>query len=186
MEKKDPVRTQLKANNIYSTQEIKEIFVKFEELRQEFYKLLFNTTQDLLIKKPKNNEWSAIKLVKHLLFSEDLRINYWLLRNEKKLSSYGQLPSHIKQEGRCELVGTNKTTDIKEILNEWQNIHGQMMIYVENLTDSKLKMSTKDVDMGQGDVAHILQDFVLHELDHIRQVEGLIKVKTDYSKFEIK
>jgi hypothetical protein len=174
MDRRDPERGRLRMADPYDPECVRAVLVCLDQVRAGFFSWLQATEHSYLTRRPGPAQWSVLELVRHLLFAEDLYTNRWLLKNDEPWNKLGLLPVFLA--GRADFidVGSQPTEDLEAILSAWAAVHARLMKFVANVTVEELCRGTSQIDFGQGTVGGILQGLALHDLEHIRQAEGVL------------
>lgn len=170
----DPERARLRMANPYDLACLREVIQRLDGVRASFVDFLRLQGVEVLTAQPAPGEWSALECLRHILFAEDLYLNRWLLRNDQPWLEQGRLSAFLINRPGFERVEAQSDASLKEILAAWDALHHQTWQLIDHLTPEDLRRSTRDVDFGQGDVAHVLQGLAQHDLVHIRQAEAAI------------
>ena len=174
LDRRDPERVRLRVSDSGDPDQVRAMMKRLEELRSEFYALLRSTEARQLRTRPDPGQWSAIEIVRHLIFAEDLYLNRWILGNDEPWCRLGLLPAFLAHESGYADVGSEPTDDLESVLEAWSAIHSTMQEYVADVTAEQLQRDTSETDFGQGTVGQILQWMAQHDLEHIRKVEGML------------
>jgi hypothetical protein len=170
----DPERVRLRMTDLYDLDCVHQVMHRLDEVRAAFTAFLRLQEAGILIAQPEPGEWSALECLRHMLFAEDLYLNRWLLRNDIPWLEQGKLSAFLVNRPGFERVEGRPDASLEEILAAWEALHCQTWQFIDQLTPNDLRRSTRDVDFGQGDVAHVLQGIAHHDLVHIRQAEAAV------------
>jgi hypothetical protein len=69
--------------------------------------------------------WSAVENIRHLLFAEQYHLGRFV-PGGLGLSPMGMLPQWLRRRqklGSIAIVGTNPTTDLDAVFDEWERVH---------------------------------------------------------------
>ena len=174
LDRRDPERLRLRMADPYDPACVRAVLQRLDEVRAGFAAWLRSTDPALLTARPAPDQWSALECLRHLVFAQDLYLNRWLLRNKRPWCKFGLLPAFLEHNAGYSDVGSEPTEDLATILAAWEELHALTWQYVAGLTPEELRRSTKEIDFGQGDVAHILKGLAEHDLVHIRQAEAAV------------
>jgi hypothetical protein len=174
LDRRDPERVRLRMRDLYDPANVREVMARLEALRDAFRARLRATPAALLSAQPGPGEWSALESVRHLLFSEDLYLNRFILQNDEPWNPYGLLSDFLRGWPGYEQVGMAPSDDLETILAAWDRVHAGTRIVVEQLTPERLRAPARNLEGGTQTVAQVLQLLASHDLDHIRQAEAAI------------
>jgi hypothetical protein len=76
----------------------------------------------MLARRPASGEWSAIENVRHLLFAEQAHLGRFV-PGGLGLSPTGLLQKGLQRHKLKEIVGTNPSTDLAAVFDEWERVH---------------------------------------------------------------
>ncbi len=175
LDRRDPERLRLRMVDVYNPDNVRQIMSRLDDLRATFYAQLRAIDHATLIKRPQEDEWSILEIVRHLLFVEDMYITWWTLQSETPLNDLGLRPTFLDNHPRFTNVGSQPSQDLETVLTAWTNIHQQTQTFLATITPNQLQRDTSDVDFGYGTVGNILQGLANHDLHHIREAERLIE-----------
>lgn len=174
LDRRDPERVRLRISNPNDPQEVRAVMKRLDEVRSEFCERLRAAEAGLLTARPRPGQWSAIEIVRHLVFTEELYLNRWILANDEPWSEVGLLPAFLARDPAYSRVGSAPTDDLESVLEAWAAVHRRTQKFVAQVTAEQLRRVTREVDFGQGTVGHILRGLAEHDLAHIRQAEDAI------------
>jgi len=174
LDRRDPERARLRMTDLYDPECVRQVFYHLDEVRSGYKAFLRSLDRIVLEAQPEPGEWSALECLRHMLFAEDLYLNRWLLRNERPWLPEGLLPAFLSGQAGYMEVGSRPTADLEMVLAAWEELHQGTWQFVMRVTPDELHRSTRDIDFGQSDVAHVLQGLSQHDLLHIRQAEAAV------------
>jgi uncharacterized protein YjbI with pentapeptide repeats len=175
LDRRDPERVRLRMRDLYDPEAVREVLARLEELRAAFRQRLRATDAGLLAARPSADEWSALEVVRHLLFAEDLYLNRFILQNDKPWNRLGLLPDFLQPRAGYEDVGRESSDDLETVLAAWDVAHADMRAFLLDLTPEKLHSPARNLDGERTrTVGHILQGLAQHDLEHIRQAEAAL------------
>ena len=76
----------------------------------------------MLAARPASDEWSAIENIRHLLFAEQAHLGRFV-PGGLGLSPMGLLQKGLQRHKLNAIVGTNPTTDLAAVFDEWERVH---------------------------------------------------------------
>jgi hypothetical protein len=161
-------------NDPHDPESVRAVMARLDEVRSQFYDVLWAADTERLTTRPSAEVWSALERVRHLLFVEDLYLYRWILRHDEPWNGMGLLPAFLAHDPECAETGCEPTDDLDAVLQAWMGIHGRTFAFVASAATEKLRRHTGDVDFGQGTVGQVLQGSARHDLHHIRRAEALI------------
>ena len=171
LNRRDPLRRRFKAADITDPSSINALLDEHQRLRSSFAELLRSAGRKTLTKQPQPAEWSPLLILRHLVYAEELFTNRLILDNDLPFSGLGLLPDFLQGEAAFSEVGTEPTEDLELILAAWDHIHRQTRKLVASFTTEDLTRSTGP----HGTVGRILQNLALHDLEHIRDAEAMLR-----------
>jgi hypothetical protein len=174
LDRRDSERARLRMQDPHDPDSVREVMARLEQVRREFREMLRSTPAGVLVARPSPDQWSAVEIVRHLVFAEDLYLNRWIFRNDRPWNNLGLLPAFLASEPRYSGVGGEPSDDLEIVLEAWNDVHGGTQEFLSDLTSEKLRQDTSDVDFGQGTVGQVLQGMAQHDLHHIREAEAAI------------
>jgi uncharacterized damage-inducible protein DinB len=145
---------------------------RLDEVRSEFCERLRAAEARFLTARPRPGQWSVIEIVRHLVFTEELYLDRWILANDEPWSEVGLLPAFLARDPEYARVGSAPTGDLESVLEAWAAVHQRTQAFIAQVTAEQLRRVTREVDFGQGTVGHILRGLAQHDLAHIRQAEA--------------
>ena len=175
LDRRDPMRAQLRMADPYDPECVRAVLERLDEMRAGFIAWLRATGNSFLTQRPTPDQWSALELLRHLLFAEDLYTNRWLLQNDEPSNKLGLLPAFLADRSDFADVGSQATDNLEAILSAWAAVHARLTEFVANVTNNELRRDTSKKDFGQGTVGGVLQGLAQHDLEHVRQAEAVIR-----------
>ena len=173
-DRRDPERVRLRMSDRFDPEVVRGVLSRLAELRAVFIAQLRTAASEVLARRPAPDSWSAIEIVRHLVFAEDLYLNRWILRNDEPWNEFGLLPEFLVNRSGYAAVGRRPTDDVETVLEPWECLHGRFQKYVDDVTPEMLRQETSDIDFGQGTVGGVLQGLAQHDLLHIRDAQALV------------
>jgi hypothetical protein len=76
----------------------------------------------VLAKRPAGGAWSAVEHIRHLLFAEQGHLGRFV-PGGLGLSPMGMLNRGLQRQKIATIVGTNPTTDLAAVFDEWERVH---------------------------------------------------------------
>ena len=177
MDRRDPERVWLRMSDPFDPACVRRVLQRLDEVRRSFRETLLAAEPGLLTVRPAPDQWSAVEIVRHLLYAEDLFLNRRILGNTEPWNRLGLLPDFLISDPAYAGVGSEPTDDLGKILESWEALHAHMRHYVAEVTAEQLRSGLRDLAYGQGTVGGVLQGMAQHDLDHIRQAEAALSGK---------
>jgi uncharacterized damage-inducible protein DinB len=169
-DRRDPERVRLRPADPFDPACWPAIFQRQAELRRAFCaRLRAADPAALAARSPEG--WSALEILRHLIFAEDLYIHRWILQDATPWCPHGLLPDFLRGQPAYAGVGSQPEASLETLLAAWERIHADTEAFLSGLTAEQLRRDTRALDFGQGTLAGILQTLVQHDLEHIRQAE---------------
>jgi len=175
LDRRDPERMRLRMADRHDPEIVQAVMARLDEVRGAFRETLRAADPNLLTARPEPDEWSALEIVRHLVFAEDLYLNRWIECSDVPWCSLGLLPDFLARDSDYADVGADPTDDLESVLAAWEGIHACTQAYVAGVTADQLRRDTSGLDFGQGTVGGVLQGLAIHDLSHIRQVEAVLE-----------
>jgi len=160
--------------NRYDPDEARTGLLELDKIRETVRKELLELPTDILLRRPRDGAWHIVEIIRHLVLSEDDRINYWILNNGRPPTALGMPPDFLKDRERYRGLGEIAVDDLQKVLNEWDEIHKTFIEYAQSMTEDDLRMNTSERDLGQGDVGTIIQAMIDHELGHYDTINRIL------------
>jgi hypothetical protein len=173
-DRRDPARVALRMRNIHDKEEIQRVMAELGKVRASFVEKLKTCSPEILNNHPGTDRWSALEHVRHLVFAEDLYLNRWILRNDKLRIKMGFLPPFLYDNPAFAEVGTEPTQDLEIVLRAWEELHKEMLAWIDEAQIEDLQRDTSQLAFGQKTVGDVLQTLSQHDLQHIRMAEAAI------------
>jgi uncharacterized damage-inducible protein DinB len=164
----------LKMKDVVDVTESARVMAQLQSVRDRLYDHLESSNEEELVNRPSPNKWSVVEILRHLIFAEDLYLNRWILQNEEPWLQIGLLPDFWKNDPNLSDVGKKETTDLREILECWANLHEKTVEFSSSVTAEILRVDTGDVDCGRGTIGANLQQLADHDVHHIKQIEQIL------------
>ena len=164
--------------NQYDLDEVKNGLLKLDEVREAVRKELLKLPAENLLRRESESRWN-VEIIRHLMLSEDDRINHWILGNQKEPTALGMPPDFLVNDERYRNVGKTPANDIEAVFAEWDGIHKTFTEYIGSITQDDLKTDTSERDFGQGDVGTIIQRMIGHELNHYDSMNKLLGMEEE-------
>ncbi len=123
LDRRDPERVRLRMSDSSDPEEVRAVMKRLDEVWSEFCQVLRSTEPELLTTRPSPGHWTVIKIVRHLVFAEDLYLNRWILGNDEPWSTVGLLPAFLARDPEYSEVGSEPTDDLESVLEAWAAIH---------------------------------------------------------------
>ncbi|MCL5999115.1 MAG: DinB family protein, partial [Chloroflexi bacterium] len=138
LDRRDPERVRLRIGDLNDPASVREVIARLEQLRASFRSQLRATPAAVLAARPNPDEWSALEIVRHLLFAEDLYLNRFILQNDRPLNPSGVLSDYFRDRPGFDQVGSVPGDDLETILAAWDQLHAEMRALVDQLTPERL------------------------------------------------
>lgn len=171
MDRCDPERLQLKVDDLYDVHSVRQVMDRLEVLRAEFRLQLSSRLPAVLRAKPTPDKWSPIEHVRHLVFVEQLYVDWFVLQNETPWHPVGLLPTFMIGWKGFEGVGSDESTDLDTVLAAWAEVHAGTRAFVHGLTPERLRQEARNLEGEAQPVGQVLQNLARHDLHHIRLVQ---------------
>jgi hypothetical protein len=126
---------------------LRALFGSIDETRTALVDLVRSAGRDAVITRPPTGEWSVLENVRHLLFAEQLHLG-GLLPERPAWSRVGLTPDFFADREAFRDVGTQPSTDVEEVLKEWDRVHASM-VGVPNSAADKARESL------EGNLSHL-------------------------------
>lgn len=170
LDRREPERARLRID-IRDPDEVKAFIGWLDAECAAFKTFLRATSPAQLRRRPAENEWNALEVVRHMLFVEDVYINHFIMNHDKPYIKMGMLPEHLRGNSAYQDVGTEAVDDLEVILAKWDTVHADTLTYVADLNADKLRQQTTDGEGRHQTPGAVLQLLARHDLRHIRQAE---------------
>ncbi|MCL4504848.1 MAG: DinB family protein [Chloroflexi bacterium] len=170
LDRREPERARVRID-IFNPTEVKALISWLDAVRAAFRAVLRASSPSQLRRRPAENEWNALEVVRHMLFAEDVYINRFILNNARPLNKAGMLPEHLRSRSEYQDVGSEAVDDLETILAAWDAVHADTLAYVAQLDAVKLRRQTTDMEGRHGTPGAVLQLLARHDIRHIRQAE---------------
>lgn len=177
LDRRDPERVRLRMSDPYDPECVRRVMQRLEEVRRLFRETLLAAEPGLLTPRPAPDQWSAVEIVRHLLYAEDLFLNRRILGNAEPWNRLGLLPDFLIGAPAYAGVGSEPTDDLDKILEAWEALHARIRHSLAEVTVEQLRSGLRDLAYGQGTVGGVLQGMAQHDLLHIRQAEAALSNK---------
>ena len=174
LDRRDPEWVRLRMADRHDPKIVRAVMARLDQVRDVFRETLRAAKPSALTERPAPGEWSALEIVRHLVFAEDLYLNRWIECNDVPWCPLGLLPDFLAGEPGYEDVGAHPPDDLEGVLAAWEDIHACTQAYVASVTADQLRRDTSRLDFGQGTVGGVLQGLALHDLSHIQEVEAML------------
>lgn len=168
----------------------KSQFDTLEDLRQEILKLTEGKDNEILKKKPSDNEWSVIEICNHLMVIEQLSIGYIRNKIEKadqakpvnmksKIKGFIMkialsLPLKFKAPKAVSQIPAPKTfSDLSMI---WEMTRKELWKVIEKVPEGSYnKAFFKHPVTGYMTIEDMLDFFIVHTKHHIKQIKRTLQ-----------
>ena len=158
----------------YDPEEARAGLLQLDKVREIVRNELLKLPNDVLLRRPREGAWHIVEIIRHLVLSEDDRINYWILDNGKPPTALGMPPDFLRDWERYRGLGEIAVDDVQEVFDEWDEIHRTFTEYAESMTEEDLRMDTSERDLGQGDVGTIIEGMIDHGLGHYDSINRIL------------
>jgi hypothetical protein len=160
--------------NQYDPDEVRAGLEALDKVRATVRAELLKLPAEALLRRPRPGAWNIVEIIRHVVLSEDDRINYWILDNGRPPTKLGMPPHFLRDAERYREVGRTEVTDLRTVLKEWDDIHVAFSAFAASMTEEALRVKTSERDLGQGDVGNVIQRMIPHELDHYDTINRML------------
>jgi hypothetical protein len=143
-------------------QDASAILVSIDETRASLIAILRATDGSALTERPASGEWSVVENVRHLLFAEQLHLGKHI-PNRPAWSATGLTPHFFAEMPAFREVGTKPTSDLDEVLAEWDAIHAPLASVVGSPSDdlvTSLQGNLQHLQFHAGIIESLLRERV--------------------------
>lgn len=171
----------------------KKLFEQLEQNRSEIHAILKDLPQEVLSKKPSENEWSLMDICNHLMVIEQLSIGYirgkienpssakpvpfknkmkfWMIKVALLLPLKFKAPDAITK-----IPGPKKYTDLA---STWDLTRKELWKVIQKIPDGKEHLTFfKHPIAGHLSIQMMLDFFLFHSKHHLKQIKRTLqKVK---------
>jgi hypothetical protein len=135
--------------------------------------LMAGVSDDLAMVKPAPDRWSLAEVVEHLSHVEGhvfrVRLEQILAQDGVEVESY--------DEKALDAQGTYSGNDPEESFAHWEEQREEAVAMIRSLDATKLTRTGVHPAVGRFTVENLLNDWVCHDLGHVRQIAELVRAQ---------
>ena len=169
----------------------KKLFDTIEEKRKMLRQRLSSLNEAILEEMPQNGDWSVLHILKHLITSEKLSMQYlqkkWSFKPTLRkagilteirfmaLRYANWTPVKLKAPEPVRIESVDQSYE--ELMQEWEKIRQAMASFINDLPDEVYSMELyKHPIAGKLTIRHMLTFFRDHIARHEKQIDRLIGI----------
>jgi hypothetical protein len=167
-------RESLRIDNQFDPDQVQAALARFDEIDREFFQLVRSWPESVLTTRPKPGSWSILEHVRHLLFSNQLYIDHWMLGPLESFSPLGLAPEHLRHHPEFRHVGTAPDVRFDDVVATRAAIRSRLVDLAPDLDSTFLQLDGRPRN-GPPSFGKIFQGLIWHDFGHFRYCDAIAR-----------